>query len=157
MTTLLALDPGGQPTALKSRSATGYSLWHYDAISPLTPIRHGQVKGNEDVFIDWWRDEPAHWDIDEVVCEKFVIDGRTSRPDITPKAIEGALKALWDGPIAFQANTFKTHMTDANIKRLGLWWTAEPHATDSLRHAWAAMKVRLHGPTMQVAWPIRAL
>jgi hypothetical protein len=153
MTTLLALDPGGTPTAAKSRSATGWSLWTYDAVTPLRPVTHGQVPGNQSVFKRWWLDEAQHLGADEVVCESFVLDGRTQFPDTTPLKIEGVLEALTDLPIAFQRNGMKAHLRDEKIESLGLWWPGQGHAMDSMRHAFAYVKVRGHMPSIRAYWP----
>lgn len=146
MNTLLALDPGG---------TTGWSCWEYDALTPLRPIAHGQIVGGVRGFVAWWglqRDGLGlPWD--EVVSESFVLDGRTPNPNIQPLRIEGALEVLWPGPMVYQRNTFKSHLRDERIKDLGLWWKGQPHAIDSMRHAFALMKVRKHAPTIRMAWP----
>ena len=156
MTLLLALDPGGTPSSSKSRSATGWSLWSYGAIDPLAPIAHGQVSGDQSTFIRWWKSEAESFGVDEIVCESFRLDGRTPYPDTTPLKVEGALEALAGVPVAFQPNIMKAHLRDDRIKELGLWWPGEPHAIDSMRHAFAFMKVRGHRPTQYMAWPPRA-
>jgi hypothetical protein len=143
MTTLLALDPGG---------TTGYSVWFYDAITPLRPIEHGQIKGGLIGFVNWWQSQDADWD--EVVSESFILDGRTPFPDVTPLKIEGALAVLFPDHI-LQRNVYKASMPNEKIKALGLWWPGQPHALDSLRHAWALMKERKHMPTLMAAWPPR--
>ena len=155
MTILLALDPGGTPTAANSRSATGWSTWHYDAFTPLLPIDHGQVPGNQTRFKAWFREFLRTNEIDEIVCESFNLDGRTMYPDVTPLKIEGVIEGLWEGPLYFQPNTQKSHMRDDRIKDLGLWWKGQGHAIDSLRHAYALQKVRKHHPTILQAWPRR--
>ena len=144
VTSLLALDPGG---------TTGWSLWRFTEAMPIEHVAHGQVSGGVDGFVQWWHRQDEQ-DIDEVVSESFVLDGRTASPDITPLRIEGALAVLWPGVI-YQRNVYKGHVPDAKIKELGLWWAGEPHAVDSMRHALALMKVRRHLPTLMWAWPPR--
>lgn len=145
MNRILGLDPG---------KATGWSLWEYDAITPLRPVSHGTIEGGLSGFLAWWRDGGVEFTTDEVVCESFRLDGRTPNPDITPLRIEGALAALWPETI-FQPNTMKLHMTDERIKALGLWWPGKGHDRDSLRHVWALMKMRKHYPTLMAGWPPR--
>lgn len=145
MTLLLALDPGG---------TTGWSIWQYDALTPAMPFEHGQITGGVQGFVEWWREherdiEP---DVDEVVSESFVLDGRTVSPDVTPLRIEGALSVLWPHGVIYQRNTFKAHAPDATLKRLGFWWRGEQHARDSARHALAFLKVRKHLPTVRAYW-----
>lgn len=145
MTTLLALDPGG---------TTGYSLWWYDAITPLRPIEHGQTPDGVEGFIHWWNTQDTHlWD--EIVSERFVLDGRTARPDTTPLKIEGVL--MVERPdVIFQPNGFKAAVPDAVLKRLGFWWKGQQHARDSARHALAYLKARGHRPTMRAYFAPRA-
>ena len=142
MNTLLALDPGG---------TTGWSRWSYDAFTPLRHIDHGQIAGGLVGFVKWW-EKQDECDIDEVVSESFVLDGRTTAPDVTPLRIEGALAVLWPGVI-YQRNSYKAHAPNEKIKALGLWWRGEPHAVDTARHALALMKVRKHMPTLRWAYP----
>lgn len=171
MPVLLSLDPGGAPRSTKSRSATGYSLWHFDAITPLRPITHGQVQGNEDVFLSWWQENvfpigwesDKHWNPDEIVCESFRIDGRTPFPDTTPLKIEGMLKVLvetrataYRPPLTFQPNTAKASAPDDLLKRLGFWWSGLEHARDSARHALHYARAINHAPTIRAFWPPRA-
>lgn len=156
MTTILGIDPGGTPVASGSRSATGWSMWYFDPITPPRPIAHGQVQGDERVFIAWFRDTMPQVLIgqpDEVVCESFQDDGRTQFPDTTPLQIEGALKVMRPDTI-FQPNTMKSAMPNAKVKALGLWWKGEPHAVDSGRHVFALLRERLHYPTLML-WPAR--
>lgn len=148
MSTLLALDPGG---------TTGWSTWHYDAVTPLTHVSHGMVPGGIRGFIDWFKRERVDlldWDV--VVSETFVLDGRTASPDITPLKIEGALSVLtpdWVG----QRNVMKAHATDDLLKRSGLWWPGAGHDRDSARHALAWAKTHFHRPTIDHYWPRRGL
>jgi len=154
MTILLAMDPGGTPTSAKSRSATGWSLWTYDESVPLSHVAHGMVPGDQSVFKRWWLTEAQHMGAERVVCESFVLDGRTQYPDVTPLKIEGALEALTDLPITFQRNVMKAHAPDALLKRLDLWWPGAGHDRDSARHAIAYMKTGIrHRPTLEMLYP----
>jgi hypothetical protein len=136
---LLALDPG---------KTTGWSLWHYDAITPLTLDQRGQVEGGLAGLLQFM----ARVDIDEVVAETFRLDGRTPKPDVTPLRIEGALSVVFPGWIG-QANTCKRSADDLFLKRNQLWFSGLPHATDSARHALHLLKVRRHMPTIRRYWP----
>lgn len=151
MSVLLAIDPGGTPLSARSRSATGWSTWQYDAFTPLRPIEHGQVPGNQTYFKAWFKQMLGEFD--EIVCESFIPDGRTMFPDVTPLKIEGVIEGLWEGPIFWQQNGMKNHLRDERIKEMRLWWRGQGHAIDSMRHAFAHMKISRHQPTIRLAWP----
>lgn len=141
MTTLLSLDPGG---------STGWSVWTYDAVTPLRLVEYGTITGGLRGFLDWFN-SPAG-DLDEIVAEDFILDGRTARPDTTPLEILGALEALvWASgpPLIRQRNFMKNHAPDDLLKRLGLWWPGKGHDRDSARHALALLKTRKHAPTLR--------
>ena len=145
MRRLLALDPG---------QTTGWSLWEYDESTPLRHVSHGMQAGGLEGLIAWWRRCEVRCEWDEVVCESFVLDGRTLYPDVTPLRIEGALTALWPEGVTFQRNNMKAHATDAKLKELGLWWPGAGHDRDSARHALAYMKTAVrHIPTIKWAYP----
>lgn len=140
---LLALDPGG---------SSGWSVWAYDATTPLRHIEHGTIPGGKDGFIDWALRRRGEFDI--VVSESFVLDGRTAQPDITPLRIETAIDMIFgqwgDGvPVIYQRNFMKNHAPDDLLKRLGLWWSGAGHDRDSARHALAWAKTTKHIPTLK--------
>lgn len=110
MTLLLALDPG---------ETTGWSLWYYDGVTALRAVEHGMQSGGTLGFIYLMHKLEGRFD--EVVCESFILDGRTAAPNVTPLRIEGALTALWDGPTTLQRNVYKRHAPDDLLKRAGLW------------------------------------
>ncbi|MDF2990241.1 MAG: hypothetical protein K0S37_755 [Microbacterium sp.] len=147
MTRLLALDPGG---------TTGFSVWEYGPLQPLTHIHHGQIAGGLRGFGAWARrfDEP----IDEVVAESFVDDHRTADPDVTPLRIEGVIDFVWGVhgvPVVLQRNFAKAHARDALLERMGWWWKGQEHARDSARHAVAFLKTARHAPTLRLINPPR--
>jgi hypothetical protein len=145
VTVILGLDPG---------LSTGFSIWHYDAITPPQPLEHGTITGGHRGLANWWRDRldanegALQWD--EVVSESFIPDGRTAFPEIDPLRSEGVLYALFPS-VVFQRNLYKAHVTDEKIKELGLWWPGSGHDRDSLRHVFAYLKTRGHVPT-QMLW-----
>lgn len=150
MTRLLALDPGG---------TTGWSLWEYGPLQPLTHLDHGQIGGGLRGFGAFVRARAAALAVDEVVSESFVDDGRTDTPDVTPLRIEGVIDFAWGAhgtPVAFQRNFAKGHAPDEVLKRLGWWWTGQQHARDSARHAIALLKNSGHRPTQRMIWPPRS-
>ena len=136
MSILLAVDPG---------KTTGASLWQYSDTEPLECTWHGQIEDGIHGFIQYMFD---HDEPDVVVAEKFVLDGRTPNPDVTPLRIEGALMAYYEHVI-LQRNNFKKHVSNELLKEHGLYWKGEPHAMDSARHALAYMKVNRHMPTLR--------
>lgn len=141
---LLALDPG---------ETTGWSVWDYSDRQPLTYVAHGMIAGGLVGFIEWWPVIPDELLPTEVVCESFVLDGRTAFPNVTPLRIEGALAALWHGPVTLQRNTYKMHGPDDLLKRIGLWWKGAGHDRDSARHAIAYCITRRHMPTLMWLHP----
>lgn len=150
MTHLLALDPGG---------TTGYSLWTYDSLTPLTLLEHGQIPGGLLGFSLWAREyRSAHW-IDQVVSEDFVDDDRTDSPEVVSLRIEGAIVALLQiegASVVWQRNTAKAAADDLFLKRHGFWFKGQEHARDSARHAIHYMKARRHMPTIERFWPRRS-
>ena len=148
VTKLLSIDPG---------EATGWSLWHYDAINPLQHLEHGTVLGGLHGFIPWFSglDELA---FDEVVIEEFILDGRTLLPNTMPLEVIGAVE-MWcferGHLLARQRNTFKAAAPDHRLKEWGLWWPGKGHDRDSARHALAYMRSRKHMPTISAYWPDR--
>ena len=138
MTTLVAYDPG---------ETTGYSWWGYDVDVPLYILSAGQINGGLEGFL-----KHAPLEADIVVCESFILDGRTPNPNLTPLKIEGALEALKERTgyeLHFQRNNFKKHVSDQLLKRYDLWMPSYPHAMDSMRHALAYMKTSMHMPTLK--------
>lgn len=142
MITLLALDPGG---------TSGWSLWQYDALTPLRHIEHGMIGDGLRGFIRWFSDF-GNWQYGEIVAEDFILDGRTARPDTTPLEILGMLEYAChqaDVPLVRQRNVMKVHAPDQLLKDKGLWWPGAGHDRDSARHALALMKTRKHMPTLK--------
>lgn len=148
---LLSVDPGG---------TTGWSLWFYDAQTPLQHVSHGMVEGGLDGFLRWFDDTIEPLDeicqIREIVIEDFILDGRTLTPDTTALEIIGAVKhAVWGTgtTLTRQRNTYKAHADDATLKRLGFWWPGVGHDRDSARHALAYVKTHRHMPSIRAFWP----
>lgn len=149
MTYLLALDPGLQ---------TGWCYGHYSETEPFTILREGAIQGGCEGFIGWWHGSvlntlPA---LDEIVCELFVIDG-TITGSWSPR-IEGALMAMWDGPITWQTRADKAALLPTETARRA-WFNRQgvrfrsPHALDAATHAVVLCKRRGHLPTIERYWP----
>lgn len=128
---VLAVDPGG---------TVGWAMLTLDPAAPLQleQVVAGQTPHLE--FLDWCHGSIAKdW---VVLCEKFFITARTAQlsPEGTHKTLDtiGTLKSLcrWSGAFfAFQsANDAKKFVTDAQLKRLGLWRPGADHARDAVRH-----------------------
>lgn len=148
MTVITGLDPG---------LSSGYSHWFYDAMTPPQHLSHGTITGGLDGLMDWV-DAGNLDDTDELISESFILDGRTMYPEVEPLRIEGYLAGECrrrDVPLTFQRNSYKGHVTDAKLKELGIWWPGKGHDRDSARHVWANLKVRLHYPTLMLAFPPR--
>lgn len=141
---LLSLDPG---------ETTGWAVWDYSDRQPLTHVAHGMIAGGLLGFIEWWPGMIEECHPSEVVAESFILDGRTAFPNVTPLRIEGALAALWRGPVALQRNVYKAHAPDELLKRVGLWWPGKGHDRDAARHAIAYTVTRKHIPTLMWLHP----
>lgn len=145
MTTLLTLDPG---------EMTGWAHWHYDEATPLTHLAHGMIPGGLQGFLAWNTAHHLVIDIDEIVAEDFILDGRTLVPNTTPLEILGALEALRPDLIR-QRNVQKAVAPDSLLKTNGLWWPGNGHDRDAARHAIAHMRSIRHMPTLRAFWPRR--
>ena len=145
MTTLLSLDPG---------ETTGWSLWEYDSTYPLTHLEHGMIGHGADGFAHWYKSLPER--PDKIVCEDFILDGRTATPNTTPLNIIGMLQL--DRPdLILQRNTVKSTIPDRVLKQVGLWWPGAGHDRDSARHALAFMRIARHRPTINHYYPRRTV
>lgn len=144
MTSLVSFDPGG---------STGWSLWQYDAVTPIRHVKHGTITGGLQGFLGWWDGFRYRYDFDEILAEDFILDGRTLKPDTTPLEILGALEFAANVeqgvPLVRQRNFMKSHAPDELLKRADLWWPGAGHDRDSARHAIALMKTRRHEPTLR--------
>lgn len=139
---LLALDPG---------LSTGYSIWSYDAETPLTHVEHGTIPGGVRGVKAWWRSREHTWEA--VVCESFRLGDDTEKPEVDPLRTEGLLIGLWDGLLVFQSRDRKVAVPDRTLKRLGFWWKGKGHDRDSARHAIIFMRAVEHRPTIEAFWP----
>lgn len=162
MTRLLSIDPGKN---------SGIALGFYDAITPYRLEARWQVHDGTEGFIDWWY-SGDHLGFDEIVCEKFILDGDNKfTADLTPKEIEGALKVLAETPIAWQPRTDKATLIgyppDARTKaqrqrvrfdfldRFGMFkpGTENDDSNDAVTHALVYIKRRKHYPSLMAFWP----
>jgi hypothetical protein len=165
MTHLLSIDPGKN---------TGIALGYYDSLTPYRLLERWQVHDGFDGFITWWYAARIH--IDELVVEKFILANNDFTADITPKEIEGAIKALlWDDPLPtwWQPRTDKALLTgypdSAKTKaqkqrvrfdfldRFGLFKPGSENddSNDAITHSLVNLKKRRHMPTMMAFWPPR--
>jgi hypothetical protein len=140
----LALDPGG---------TTGWAVFDFDDTRPLEHVTHGMQAGGLAGFVEHFPLMVDVWRPTRVVFETFVLDGRTAFPDLTPLQIEGALAALWRGPLVGQRNTFKRFAPDGLLKAHGLWWPGKGHDRDAARHAIAERVTAGHKPTLALFHP----
>ncbi len=156
---LLAIDPGW---------ATGASLWRVPEDEPIERMAYWLIDGGPDAFEEWWQSET--WNVDEkgfyvvddleIVCEKFVQDGRTPRVDPNALLIEGFLRGAWGKDyITWQRNSAKTTVGDKLLKQHGFWltgkqvkWTDGRDVNDSQLHGlhWA---MNNHRPSLEYFWP----
>lgn len=154
---ILSIDPG--------ETSTGVVILNAPPAAPAYPVYIAHVTGGVQGFIAWLKAADSITGvrgISHIVCEKFIPDGRASKPgEFEPLRIEGALLALWseDG-ITFQKNDVRNTVTDAALKRAGLWLTGEDvdwkDANDSIaamKHGIAWLKNNDHRPTIEALWP----
>ncbi len=163
MTRLLSIDPGRN---------TGVALGYYDEQTAYTLEDRWQVHGGLDGFINWWRyDRPL---FDELVVERFDLADNEFKADLTPVHIEGALRCMFTGHVAYQPRTDKGRLTgyppEAKEKhqrerirnlwldQFGLFVPGEDNqdSNDAIVHALVYLKQRRHLPTMRHYWPPRS-
>lgn len=151
---ILVLDPGG---------TTGWSLWWAEKRRPIERIAYGSIPDGVAGFAEWWEgDRKVLRNIDHVLCEAFEQDATTGYASIHEAmftigaAILGAHQIGAD--FWLQRRSQKALVTDADLKRLGLWVKdAGPvkgrHTNDTSLHALAMAKSQDHQPTLLAYWP----
>lgn len=144
MPTILSLDPG---------ETTGVALIGFEPKLGPAVTYHRQVTGGLEGFIEWFNSFPEAY-YDEVVCESFILRPGVHGANIEPAYVIGALQALCQVPITYQAPSQKKLVPDA-VLRLGksTYKPGEPHATDAIRHGIIYLRNRKHLPTLQRFWP----
>lgn len=124
---IIAADPGNM---------TGWATISFDDHWDASLVNAGQLPADE--FCDWMM--TATGLVDLVVYETFTITSQTTRKSPQPIPIEviGVLKFL-----ARRAGTriepqspgsAKQFVTDAQLRKLGLWQPGKDHARDAIRH-----------------------
>lgn len=133
-----AYDPG---------KTTGWARFMIGETWPIELLKAGQIENGVHGFIS----RPELIDVDVVIAEQFVLDGRTPNPDLEPLKIEGVLIAdayALEHELVFQRNNFKAHVTDDKLKEIGWYQKGQPHANDAIRHGLAWAKTNRHLPTL---------
>jgi hypothetical protein len=124
---ILAADPGNM---------TGWSSISLDDHWNADRVNAGQL--DADVFCDWLFDVLS--DVDLLIYETFTITSQTTRKSPQPVPIEviGVMKFLArrrkvqiEGQSPGSAKQF---VTDAQLRKLGLWKPGQDHARDAIRH-----------------------
>lgn len=148
---LLGIDPG---------LSTGWALFAYTEKLPATLVDSGQVKGGVEGFIDWWPTLVNDYRVDELVAERFIIDG-TVTGSWAPQ-IEGALKVLAAGkPITWQTRGDKAALLPTEparrqwFRNAGIRFDSD-HSLDAATHCMVLLKRRRHLPTLSAYWPKRS-
>lgn len=97
-------------------------------------------------FIEWWREGNLSSRVDEVVYERFIPAGFKGLTQVHSLQVEGALFALWNGPIVGQlrsakASLFRQHEDGKKGERERRGWLASKglhfettHAMDAATH-----------------------
>lgn len=158
--TILAIDPG---------LATGWSTWWSDEGYVARRLEYGLLHaGAYGLLMSPIQLLIAGSSVQRVVCEQFDLDGRTARPDLTPKLIEGVITAwCWQAgvPLTFQPKSHKALVgrepktRDDRLKQHGLWvkgsdvgHTDGRDINDSQLHALAYYFDKGHRPTIRKFW-----
>lgn len=140
---LLAIDPAAENPV----SDTGWALLYYDKNTPATLLDSGVVRGGFAGFCGWVLPES-----DVTVCEHYVVFNRAGDP--TPLMAEGVVRYLRPDVVLQPSSGYKTAVSDAVLKNLGLWSTKGHHADErsALRHGlWYLKRIR-HMPTLKAGW-----
>lgn len=145
---LLAIDPG---------MATGWSCWEVAEHKAMWRVEYGLIPAGVDGFIEWFRGN--RWRADRIAFERFVLGGDVDYPNLEPLKIEGALRAMWDGPVDWHLRSDKRHVTDKQLREWGFWvtgsqvdWTDGRDVNDAAIHALTWGKWN-HLPTLEHFWP----
>lgn len=134
--------------------STGFAIAKMDDETPLTYILTETIKGGIDGFINWWDLQKNEYDL--IVCETFVIDGTIAPTDSAQ--IEGAIKALWKGPVRWQGRGDKAALKATEparrewFKERGMTFP-NSHELDAATHLMVAAKRLRHFPTLREYWP----
>lgn len=125
---ILAVDPGNM---------TGYAHMTFtDHWDPDT-VQSGQLPAHDFIY------HADRWLMDKhtiIVCESFTITAETARKTAQPDAIEtiGVLKFFARRSGARfelqRPGDAKGFVTNAQLRKIGLWKKNEDHARDALRH-----------------------
>lgn len=152
---LLAIDPG---------QATGWSLWELPDDGPMERLSYGLIQGGWEGFDEWWEsndiDGIRHIDVDTVVCEDYIPDGRATQIDPNALLIKGYLGGyLGKENVTYQRNAVKITVGDKLLKQHGFWltgkqvgWKDARDVNDSELHALGWGKIN-HLSTTKYFWP----
>jgi len=159
MTTILSIDPAGMGTG-----ETGIALGYYSDTEPYRLVETWAVPDNLDGFRVWFKkytrmhgsalilgDDVAR--VDVVICEQWV-DRNIRGADRSPLLIEGAVRFLWPSVVLQPASGKNTAVSDAVLKKLGVYTEGGHHRdiTEATRHAvWYCKKIK-HVPTLRAGW-----
>lgn len=142
MATLLALDPG---------LSTGWAEISYgDHLADV--VDQGVIPDGVHGFKKWWSNRT--WA--QVVSEKFIIAPGTVGEGWSLQ-VEGALIALYDGPITFQSRSDKADLVSGTEVERFAWlrshgFTGSSHELDAITHGLLWLKRQRHQPTIRQYW-----
>lgn len=144
MPTILSLDPG---------ETTGVTIVQFTPDQAPSVIYYDQITGGPVGFIRWFKSLPKD-SYDEIVCESFILRPGVHGANIAPAYVIGALEAMAEVPVTYQAPSQKRLVPDEVLK-IGAttYKPGKPHATDAIRHAILYLRGRGHKPTLQRFWP----
>lgn len=150
MTYLWSFDPG---------LVSGAAIGHYDDDKPYKVLQTWSIPDGLDGFIEWIR-TAVITQTDEVVVERFVIDGTIT--GVWAPQIEGAIAYLASRTgfnITWQLRTDKTMLTAGDQAKRNAWLKAKvphgmttQHERDAVTHALVYLKRKRHLPTLKEFW-----
>lgn len=172
MIKMLGLDPG---------ESTGWAKGWYDAITPFTLTDRGEVLGGEEGFKHFLLNGGAY-DVDIIVCEKFVLLKHEFVANTSPLVLEGILIGMHAHPESVVASVplvWQTALDKASLinypdsadtadkrQRLRFQWlerfglfkagTAHDDSNDAITHLLVYLKNADHRPTMMKHWGPRS-
>lgn len=158
MSTLLAIDPSGDP-----RGHTGVVEFYYDDTTPAEIVGSWAVTGGVYPFLEWASKRHPLGRDSLVVCEHFVPYGNKRAMDIGPAYVEGAVQAFyWPQGIRVilqRASGKNSAVPDRVMRVMGAMFegSGDHHGDrrEAARHGLMYLKHSGHQPTLMKMFPPR--
>lgn len=152
MSRLLSIDPGSDAPGVVSH--TGIALGEYGEDQPYTVLETWAVPGGLSGFLRWADEFTTIWPRPQAVVVEHFVKWR-AEADVTPLLIEGAARTIWRHADLQPASGKNTAVSDAVLKRLGLYKDGSHHhdIREATRHALWWLKTHNHHPTLEMMYP----